>query len=126
MGKYSTVSLKSLTGKIMEQIILKTMLRQMENKLLMKLYCLSLKCKDSVKNVVAFYDGVPVLVDKERVLMSSAWNHTKHLTLSPHDTFVSKLKRHRLDRWDTGRIKNWLMFTLTDLRLTFQCPRRKQ
>lgn len=32
MGKYSTVSLKSLTGKIMEQIILKTMLRQMENK----------------------------------------------------------------------------------------------
>ncbi|GAB0209007.1 mitochondrial enolase superfamily member 1 [Grus japonensis] len=83
-GNYRPVSLTSVPGKIMEQMLLETMLRHMENK------------------------EVTVLVDKGRAADIICLDLCKAFDTVPHDILVSKLERHGFDGWTTQRIRNWL------------------
>ncbi|GAB0208424.1 mitochondrial enolase superfamily member 1 [Grus japonensis] len=85
-GNYRLVSLTSVPGKFMEQALLETMLRQMENK----------------------EDGVTALVDKGRVTGIICLDLCKAFDPVPHDILVSKLERHGFDGWTTRWIRNWL------------------
>ncbi|KAJ7424274.1 rna-directed dna polymerase from mobile element jockey-like [Willisornis vidua] len=98
-----------MPDKIMEQILLETVLRYTENKEVFgdRRHCIT-KGKSYLKKMVAFYDRVTELKEKGRATDIIYLDLCKALDTVLHDILVFKLESHGFDRWTTWWTRNWL------------------
>jgi len=106
---YKPVSLTCVLGKILEQIVLETMLMHLEKKEAVgdsqHGYTKSKWC---LKNLVAYCDRVTTLVGKGRATGDICQVFSKAFDTILHDMLVSKLERHGFDGWTTQWVRNCL------------------
>jgi len=91
-------SLTSIPGKVMEQLILDVIIKQVEEKKVIR----------SSQHLIAFYNGMTGWADEGRAVNVVYLNFSKAFDTDSHNILVGKLRKCGLDEWSVRWIENWL------------------
>uniref|UniRef100_A0A670HT18 Reverse transcriptase domain-containing protein n=1 Tax=Podarcis muralis TaxID=64176 RepID=A0A670HT18_PODMU len=108
-NNYRPVSLTSIPGKILEQIIKQTVCEHLErNTVITNSQHGFLKNKSCQTNLISFFDRITSLVDEGNAVDVAYLDFSKAFDKVPHDILVKKLVKCGLDYATTQWICNWL------------------
>ncbi|GAB0209906.1 mitochondrial enolase superfamily member 1 [Grus japonensis] len=108
-GNYRPVSLTSIPGKVMEQLILGVIYNYVEEKVVIRNGQHGFtKGKSCLTNLIAFYDGMTSWVDEGRAVDVVYLDFSKAFDIVSHNILIGKLRKHGLDEWTVRWVENWL------------------
>ncbi|KAK4823769.1 LOW QUALITY PROTEIN: hypothetical protein QYF61_006224 [Mycteria americana] len=108
-GNYRPVSLTSVPGKLMEQIILSAVTWHVENNQGIKPSQHGFrKGRSCLTNLISFYDKVTRLVDEGKAVDVVYLDFSKAFDTVSHSILLEKLAAHGLDGCALRWVKNWL------------------
>jgi len=106
-GNYRPVSLTSIPGKMMEQLILEVIIKQVEEKKVIRSSQHGFtKAKSCLTSLIAFYDGVTGWVDGGRAVVVVYLDFSKAFNTVSHNILLGKLRKRGLDEWLMRWIEN--------------------
>ncbi|KAK4819929.1 LOW QUALITY PROTEIN: hypothetical protein QYF61_015304 [Mycteria americana] len=109
LGNYRPVSLTSVLGKLMEQIILSAITWQVEDNQAIKPSQHGFrKGRCCLTNLISFYDQVTHLVDMGKAVDVVYLDFSKAFDMVFHSILLEKLAAHGLDGCTLRWVKNWL------------------
>ncbi|CAM5116510.1 unnamed protein product, partial [Natator depressus] len=108
-GNYRPVSLTSVPGKIMEQVLKESILKHLEErKVIRNRQHGFTKGKSCLTNLIAFYDEITGSVGEGKAVDMLFLDFSKAFDTVSHSILASKLKTYGLDEWTMKWIESWL------------------
>jgi len=108
-GKYRLVSLTSIPGKEMEQLILEVIIKQVEEKKVIRSSQHGFtKGKSCLTNLIAFYEDMTVCVDEGRAVDVVYLDFSKAFDTVSHNILLGKFRKCGLDEGSVRWIENWV------------------
>jgi len=108
-GNYRLVSLTSILGKMMEQLTLEVIIKQVEEKKIIRSNQHGfIKENSHLTKMIAFYDGMAGWVDDRRAVDVVHLDLSKAFNTVSRNILLGKLRKCGLDEWSVRWMENWL------------------